>query len=74
MIDYKVEIDEILKKDQEGRNISEIWAKIINVKTNYTIKKLTWWKKEESIVHDELKDLLMEFRDMVDNAWLQAVR
>ncbi len=74
MIDYKVEIDEILKKDQEWRNISEIWAKIINVKTNYTIKKLTWWKKEDGIVHDELKDLLMEFRDMVDNAWLQAVR
>ena len=45
--DYKVEIEEILKKDQEGRNITEIWARIINIKTNDTIKKLIWWKNED---------------------------
>ena len=72
--DYKVEIEEILKKDQEGRNITEIWAKIINIKTNDTIKKLIWWKNEDGIVHDESKELPIEFRDMVDNAWLQAVK
>ena len=72
--DYKVEIEKILKKDQEGRNITEIWARIINIKTNDTIKKLIWWKNEDGIVHDESKELPIEFRDMVDNALLQAVK
>ena len=72
--DYKVEIDEILKKNHNKGKVTEIWARIINLKTCNTLRKRIWWKDKDGVFHDESKNVPVKFRDMVDNAWLQVIK
>ena len=72
--EYKVEIDEILRKNPKGEIVTEIWARIINTRTNDIIKKMIWWKNGDGVFHDESKDLPIKFRDIIDNAWLHKFR
>jgi hypothetical protein len=71
LTDYKIEITEILKENQEGKK-KEIWANIINIKTNVTSKKRIWWKDNKGIIHDGTPDLPVNIRDAVDNAWIAS--
>ncbi len=72
MTDYKIEINQILKDNLEGYGKTEIWAKIINLKTNIVTKKRIWWKDKEGIIHDGTPDLPIHLRDAVDNAWIAS--
>ena len=74
MTDYNIEINQILKDNQEGYEKTEIWAKIINLKTNISTKKRIWWKDEEGIIHDGTLDLPVHLRDAVDNAWIASIK
>jgi len=72
LTDYKIEINQILKDNLEGYGKTEIWAKIINLKTNIVTKKRIWWKDKEGIIHDGTPDLPIYLRDAVDNAWIAS--
>ena len=72
MTDYKIEINEIQKVNQKGNKKKEIWAKIINLKTNISSKKRIWWKDDKGIIHDGTPDLPVHLRDLVDNAWISS--
>ncbi len=74
MTDYKIEINEILKKDFEDDKETGIWAKITNLKTCETIEKRIWWKDREGITHDDKTELPVNLRDLVDNAWIEHSR
>ena len=74
MTDYKIEINEILKKDFEDNKETGIWAKITNLETCKTIKKRIWWKDREGIMHDGTTELPVNLRDLVDNAWIENSR
>ncbi len=74
MTDYKVEIDRVIKKGFEGKDKTEIWAKIKNNKTSETEKILIWWEDEHGVFHDETPNLPIEIRDVVDNAWIEKRR
>ena len=74
MTDYKIEINEILKKDYENNKETGIWAKITNLETCKTIEKLIWWKDRDSIIHDGTSELPINLRNLVDNAWIEYSR
>jgi len=74
MSDYKVEIDRVIKKGFEGKDKTEIWAEIKNLKTSESMRKLIWWEDESGVFHDETPNLPIEFRDEVDNAWIEKRR
>ena len=74
MTDYKIEINEILKKDFEDNKETGIWVKITNLKTCETIEKRIWWKDREGITHDDTTELPVNLRDLVDNAWIEHSR
>ena len=74
MTDYKIEINEILKKDCEDNKETGIWAKITNLETCKIIKKRIWWKDREGIMHDGTTELPVNLRDLVDNAWIENRR
>ena len=52
----------------------EIWADIINTSDGKVIKKLIWWKDNQGIFHDESSNLPTKFRNIVDKAWISAVK
>ncbi|MFO8078392.1 MAG: hypothetical protein R6U21_07120 [Thermoplasmatota archaeon] len=74
MTDYKIEIDRVIKKGIAGKDKTEIWAKIKNIKTSESEKKLIWWEDEDGVFHDETPNLPNEIRDKVDNAWIEKRR
>ena len=74
MTDYKIEINEILKKNCEDNKETGIWAKIKNIETCKTIKKRIWWMDREGIMHDGTTELPVNLRDLVDNAWIEYSR
>jgi hypothetical protein len=74
LTDYKIEINEILKKDCKDNRETEIWADITNLKTCKTMKKRIWWKNRDGIMHDGTIDLPVDLRDLVDNAWIEYSR
>lgn len=69
-----VEIERILKEGMEGKQKTEIWAKIIDPKTKKTKDILIWWEDDEGIFHDETPNLPADIRDIVDNAWIEKKR
>ena len=70
---YKVELNKILKDGIRGKK-TEIWAKIKNLESCVTTKKLIWWEDEHGQFHDESLNLLSELRDVIDNAWIEKKR
>ena len=74
MTDFRVEIDRVIKKGVEGKDKTEIWAKIYNVKTKEKLNKLIWWEDEMGLFHDETPNLPIAIRDIVDNAWIEKRR
>ncbi len=73
MANYKIKINEILKKDLDTNKKTGIWAKIKNIKTGKTINKRIWWKDHEVVIHDGTVDLPVKLRDLVDNAWFEYI-
>ena len=71
MSDYSVNVKRLLKEGKEGDQTTEIWAEITDKKTSKTINRRIWWKDNEGISHDETPFLPVEFRGMVDKAWLE---
>ena len=57
-----------------SKGIEEIWAKISNSDTGELIEKCIWWKDNKGRYHDESMNLPSEFRDKVDNAWIEFTR
>jgi len=47
LTDFKIEINEILKKDFEDNKETGIWAKITNLETCKIIEKRIWWKDRD---------------------------
>ena len=74
MTDYKIEIDRVIKEDATGSEKTEIWATITNKDTNETMDKLVWWEDDNGVFHDETPNLPIEFRDLIDNAWIEKKR
>ena len=52
----------------------EIWADIKNLGNGEIIKKLIWWKENNGLIHDESFNLPIKFRDIVDTAWISAIK
>jgi hypothetical protein len=73
LANYKIKINEILKKDLDTNKKTGIWAKIKNIKTGETINKRIWWKDHEGVIHDGTVDLPVKLRDLVDNAWFEYI-
>lgn len=69
-----VEIEKILKEGIEGKQKTEIWAKIVDPKTKKTKDILIWWEDDEGIFHDETPNLPTSIRDIIDNAWIEKKR
>ena len=74
MIEYRVDLEEIIRKNIKGEKIIEIWARIINLDTKEKIKKLIWWKNSDGIFHDESGNIPTEFRSIIDNEWMKRFR
>jgi len=64
LTDYKIEINEILKKDFEDNKDTEIWAKITNLETCKIIERRIWWKDRGGIMHDDTTELPVDLRDL----------
>jgi hypothetical protein len=62
----------MLNRDKKENIKEEIWAEIINVDNGKKQKMLIWWKDNEGFYHDESPNLPIEFRDIVDNAWIRS--
>ncbi len=71
---YKVEINKLTKQVESGDIKTEIWAEITNTETNNKMNKLIWWKDENGIYHDGTKNLPIDLRREVDNAWIEKKR
>jgi hypothetical protein len=74
MIDYKVELNKIIKDGVEGKQKTEIWANITNLNTNESMDKLIFWKDDNGVLHDETPNLPTEVRDKIDNLWIEKKR
>jgi len=73
MSDYNIEINKLVKEMENGIIKTEIWAEITDKETNETMKNRIWWKDDDGY-HDGLRDLPIEVRDAVDNAWIEKSR
>lgn len=69
-----VKIDKVIKEGIEGKQKTEIWAKITDPKTNKKTESLIWWEDDDGIFHDETPNLPVHLRDIVDNAWIEKKR
>ena len=69
-----VEIHRIIKEGIEGKQKTEIWAKIIDQAKNETKDTLIWWEDDDGTFHDETPNLPIHLRDLVDNAWIEQKR
>ena len=74
MSEYEINIKRLLKEGKKGDTKTEIWAEITNKKTYVTLDKRIWWEGEEGVFHDGTSELPVEFRDAVDNAWIEKSR
>jgi len=74
MSEYDVNIKRLLKEGKKGNIKTEIWAEITNKKTYVIINKRIWWEGEDGVFHDGTSELPVEFRDAVDNAWIEKSR
>lgn len=74
MTDYTVELNKVIKNGVEGKNKTEIWAKITNEETHEAMDRLVFWEDENGLFHDETPNLPVELRDLVDNAWIEKKR
>ena len=71
---YEIELDRILKTGIDGKNKTEIWAKIRRLDSSEVDKMLIFWEDEEGHFHDETPNLPVEYRDLIDNAWIEKKR
>ena len=69
-----VEISRVIKEGVEGKQKTEIWAKITDQSTQKTTDTLIWWEDDDGIFHDETPNLPIHLRDDVDNAWIEKRR
>ena len=74
MSNYDVNIQQQKKKLDNGKEQTEIWAEIIEKNSGKITNKLIWWEDENGIYHDETKNLPVELREIIDNAWLEKKR
>ena len=74
MSEYDVNITRMSKKGTSGNILSEIWAEITNTDNFETYKKRIFWQGDDGIHHDETPSLPVDFRDAVDNAWIEKRR
>jgi len=74
MSEYDVNIKRLLKEGETGNIKTEIWAEITNKNTCETMNRRIWWKDDNGIFHDGTPKLPVEFRDAVDNAWIEKSR
>ncbi|MEA3458551.1 MAG: hypothetical protein U9R21_07735 [Candidatus Thermoplasmatota archaeon] len=74
MSEYDVNIKRLLEEGKKGNIKTEIWAEITNLDTGKTMKKRIWWKDDDGVFHDGTSKLPVEFRDAVDNAWIEKSR
>ena len=73
MSNYNIEINKLVKKAKNGIIKTEIWAEITNKETNETMKNRIWWEDDDGY-HGGVRDLPIEVRDAVDNAWIEKSR
>ena len=71
---YEIEIDRVIKTDHDGNTKTEIWAFIKNLRTSENLKKLIFWEDEHGHFHDETPNLPIEYRNLIDNAWIEKKR
>jgi hypothetical protein len=71
-MNYDINIRFEQNKDEKFKE--EIWADIYNPIKDEFIKKLIWYKDENGLIHDESSNLPIKFRDIVDNAWISAIK
>ena len=71
---YEIKLNRILKTGIDGKSKTEIWAKIRRLDSSHVEKKLIFWEDEEGQFHDETPNLPVEYRDLVDNAWIEKKR
>lgn len=71
-MNYDVNIRFEFSDDEKFKE--EIWADIQNLFNGKIIKKLIWWKDDKGLIHDESTNLPIKFRDIVDTAWISAVK
>lgn len=69
-----VEVSRVIKEGIEGREKTEIWAKITDKNTKKTRDTLIWWEDDDGTFHDETPNLPADLRDKVDNAWIEKRR
>jgi len=74
MFEYDINIKRLLKGDGKDNIKTEIWAEITNRSTCETMNRRIWWEDDDGIFHDETPYLPIEFRDAVDNAWIEKSR
>jgi hypothetical protein len=74
LLDYNIEINRLFKEMKNGTVKTEIWAEITNKITSKTLKKRIWWKDENDVYHDGVRELPIDVRDAVDNAWIEKSR
>ena len=74
MFEYDINIKRLLKGDGKDNIKTEIWAEITNRNTCVTMNRRIWWEDDDGIFHDGTSELPVEFRDAVDNAWIEKSR
>ena len=74
MLNCDIKINKLLRERRDGTIKTEIWAEITDRITRRIINKRIWWKDNEGVYHDGVPDLPIEFREAVDNAWLEKSR
>jgi len=74
MSNYNIEINKLLKEMKNGNIKTEIWVELTNKVTSKTIKSRIWWEDDNGAYHDGVRDLPIEIRDAVDNAWIEKSR
>ncbi len=73
MSEYTIKIKKILK-EEKGKIKTEIWTDIQNKETGKTITKRIWWKDDQGIYRDGTGELPSQFRESVDNIWIEKSR
>lgn len=66
-----IKIHRVIKEGGQGKQKTEIWAKIMDKEKNETEDALLWWEDDEGTFHDESPNLPVHLRDLVDNAWIE---
>ncbi|HMA83337.1 MAG TPA: hypothetical protein VKP59_03820 [Candidatus Thermoplasmatota archaeon] len=69
-----VEVSRVIREGIEGKEKTEIWAKITDQNTKKTTDTLIWWEDDDGTFHDETPNLPSDLRDKVDNAWIEKRR